>query len=79
VSKPRIYHVVNRKSGSQVMVKAHNQAQALRHVTHKTFRIAVATSLEVVEYMDSGLSVEDGTKEPTDLVDEANEPKNQPQ
>jgi hypothetical protein len=45
------------------MVKAINQAQALRHVARNTYTISIASALSVAENMQSGMKIEDATAE----------------
>lgn len=70
MSNVRIYHVTA-TNGAIGLVKATNQAQALRHVARQVFTIKPATALEVADRMADGIKVEDATKEPTDLVEES--------
>lgn len=58
----RIY-IVQNKAGGFVMVKAINQAQALRHVARNTYTISIASALSVAENMQSGMKIEDATAE----------------
>lgn len=62
----RIYIVaVQTKEGeTSRLVKATNQAQALRYVARHTFTVAVASAVQVGELMAAGAKIEDATKEP---------------
>lgn len=61
MSNQRIYII---KAGeSEKLVKAANQAQALRHVARTTYTVRTATAVEVAERMVAGLKVEDATAE----------------
>jgi hypothetical protein len=62
MSQQRIY-IVQNKAGGFVMVKAINQAQALRHVARNTYTISIASALSVAENMQSGMKIEDATAE----------------
>ncbi len=65
----RIYHVISTK-GDSSLVKATNQAQALRHVARHTFSVKAATALEVAEQMAGGMKVEDATAEPESTTED---------
>jgi hypothetical protein len=52
------------------MVKAVNQAQALRHVARNTYTIAIASALSVAENMQAGMKVEDATAETETTAEE---------
>lgn len=49
------------------MVKAINQAQALRHVARNTYTVTVASALSVAENMQAGMKIEDATVPQKDL------------
>jgi len=70
VSTARIY-MVTAQNADSMLVKATNQAQALRYVARSIYSVRAATALEVAEEMEAGRKVEDATREPTDLVEEA--------
>lgn len=70
MSVNRIY-IVTAPDGAVVLVKASNQAQALRHVAKAAYTVRYATSVEVADHMGAGVKVHDATREPTDLVEEA--------
>lgn len=59
-SQERIY-LVQAKAGGFSMVKAINQAQALRHVARNTYTVTVASALSVAENMQAGMKIEDAT------------------
>ena len=58
-SSTRIYIVM--QDGTTRLVKALNQAQALRRVARETMSCRPAHSLEVVEHMTAGVTVLDAT------------------
>ncbi len=70
MSTARIY-MVTAQNADSMLVKATNQAQALRYVARSIYSVRAATALEVAEEMEAGRKVEDATREPTDLVEEA--------
>ncbi len=49
--------------GRTVMVKAANQAQALRHVARHTYRVSVASAVDVADHMADGWKIEDATRD----------------
>lgn len=55
----RIYLVKNTENGGDHLVRAHNQAQAVRHVARKQFECEVASQDDLVELVASGVKVED--------------------
>lgn len=55
----RIYLVTNRADSSQRLVRAANQAQAVRHVARDTITAAVAAQETLVEMLLGGHDVED--------------------
>lgn len=63
MSNARIYIVTS--GNTEKLVKATNQAQALRHVARTTYAVRAATVIEVAEKMGVGAKVEDATAEPT--------------
>lgn len=63
MSQQRIY-IVTAANGDSMLVKATNQAQALRHVARSIYTVRAATALEVAEEMQAGQKVEDATAEP---------------
>lgn len=65
----RIY-IVTAANGDAMLVKATNQAQALRHVARSIYSVRAATALEVAEEMQAGQKVEDATAEPETTAEE---------
>lgn len=63
-SQERIY-IVQAKAGGFEMVKAINQAQALRYVARNTYTVTVASALSVAENMQAGMKIEDATAHTT--------------
>lgn len=55
----RIYLVTNKANDSQRLVRAANQAQAVRHVARDTISTAVAAQETLVEMLTAGYRVED--------------------
>jgi hypothetical protein len=61
-TEQRIYKVTN---GGQIhLVQATNQAQALRHIAGKMFKVEVAKTVEVVQLMTNGTKVDVATYMP---------------
>ena len=61
----RIYHVFDLETGSNRLVRADNQAQAVRHVVKGRFDVAVATQDVLVGLLTEGVGVEEaGTEAP---------------
>ena len=60
MSDIRIY-MVQALNGDATLVKATNQAQALRHVARSLYTVRAATALEVAEEMEAGQKIEDAT------------------
>lgn len=50
------------------MVKADSQAQALNHVIKSTYKVRIATAVDVVEYMQAGGTVEDVSVSPAPVL-----------
>jgi len=74
MSKTRIYSIAptNAQQGTLPrMVEAGTAAQALRHVVTGMFAIAVAGSLDVVKYMESGGKVEKAKADAGPAIDAA--------
>ena len=65
----RIY-IVTAANGDSMLVKATNQAQALRHVAKSIYTVRAATALEVAEEMQAGQKIEDATKEPESTTED---------
>lgn len=61
-TQARIYHVIG-TNGDSALVKATNQAQALRHIAKSSYTVKVASALEVAEQMEGGMKIDDATKE----------------
>jgi hypothetical protein len=60
----RIYRVLNTTTGDDHLVRAHTQAQAIRHVVADQFRAQVAGQETIVEHLTAGGVVLDATTEP---------------
>jgi hypothetical protein len=60
MSEVRIY-IVQALNGDAVLVKATNQAQALRHIARSIYTVRAASALEVAEEMEAGQKIEDAT------------------
>jgi hypothetical protein len=60
-SAARIYIVTDKTTTTKHLVKATNQAQAVRHIAAARLDCMVANSIEVVQLMQSGSKVEDAT------------------
>lgn len=60
-SAARIYVVTDKTANTKHLVKATNQAQAVRHIAAARLDCMVANSMEVVSLMQSGATVEDAT------------------
>lgn len=61
-TQARIYQV-QAANGDSILVKATNQAQALRHVAKSIYTVRVPSALEVAEEMEAGQKVADATAE----------------
>ena len=61
MSAARIYIVTDKTANTRHLVKATNQAQAVRHIAAARLDCMVANSIEVVGLMQSGSQVEDAT------------------
>lgn len=59
-SEVRVY-IVQALNGDAQLVKATNQAQALRHVARSIYTVRAASALEVAEEMEAGQKIEDAT------------------
>jgi hypothetical protein len=55
-AEQRIYVVTN--GGTQHLVQAASQAQAIRHIAGKTFDVRIAKTLDVAQLMSNGLALE---------------------
>lgn len=60
----RIYRVLHTRTGDDYLVRAHSQAQAIRHVVADQYRAQVAGQETIVEHLTAGGSVMDATREP---------------
>lgn len=70
----RIYRVSSTRTGDEWLVRAHNQAQAIRHVVKNEYRAAVAGQETLIEMLSAGAKVLDTDDEPElDLDDEPSE------
>lgn len=59
----RIYRVLNVITGNDHLVRAHTQAQAIRHVVSDQFRAQVAGQETIVEHLTGGGTVLDATSD----------------
>ena len=64
MSNTRIYLVAHGSIAH--LVRAPNQAQAIRHVSKGVFTCAVATQDDLVEYLASGADIEDASHSEVD-------------
>ncbi len=70
----RIYRVASARTGDEWLVRAHNQAQAIRHVVKSEYRAAVASQETLIELLTAGAKVLDTDDEPElELDDEPSE------
>jgi len=70
----RIYRVSSTRAGDEWLVRAHNQAQAIRHVVKNEYRAAVAGQETLIEMLTTGAKVLDTDDEPElELDDEPSE------
>lgn len=60
-STARLYIVTDKTANTKHLVKATNQAQAVRHIAAARLDCMVANSMEVVGLMQAGSQVEDAT------------------
>lgn len=67
----RIYRVINTQTAAEHLVRAHSQAQAIRHVVSHEYRAAVACQEALVELLTAGATVQDAGAEPGDSDKEA--------
>jgi hypothetical protein len=61
-AEQRIYVVTN--GGSQHLVQAASQAQAIRHIAGKTFDVRIAKTLDVAQLMSNGAVLETAVSVP---------------
>jgi len=59
----RIYVVQDTETSEKALVRAANQAQALRHVVKNRFAVAMASQDELVSLLESGTTVETASTE----------------
>lgn len=71
-NKKRPYLVINQTTGSETLVIAISQAQAISHVARQALSAYPAAPLDVVNHMANGGKVSDATEEPK------KEPENTP-
>ena len=64
----RIYRVLNTTTGTDYLVRAHTQAQAIRHVVADQYRAQVAGQETIVEHLTAGGVVMDATSEPVETT-----------
>lgn len=70
----RIYRVSSARTGDEWLVRAHNQAQAIRHVVKSEYRAAVAGQEDLIALLTAGTQVLDCNDEPElELDDEPSE------
>lgn len=66
----RIYLVTDKNTAAKHLVKANNQAQAVRHIAASRLSCEVASAIYVAALMQSGATVGDATIQ-TDTGDQA--------
>jgi hypothetical protein len=66
MAEQRIYIVTN--GGTQHLVQAASQAQAVRHIAGKTFGVRIAKTLDVVQLMSNGAVLETAVSVPEQAV-----------
>ena len=59
----RIYVVQDTETDEKALVRAANQAQALRHVVKNRFAVGVASQDELVTLLEGGTTVETASNE----------------
>lgn len=59
----RIYVVQDTETDEKALVRAANQAQALRHVVKNRFAVGLASQDTLVELLESGATVETASAE----------------
>jgi hypothetical protein len=70
----RVYRVASSRTGDEWLVRAHNAAQAIRHVVRGEFHAAVASQETLIEMLGAGAKVLDTNDEPElELDDEPGE------
>lgn len=65
----RIYLVQDTESKTKALVRASNQAQAIRHVARNRLAVAVASQDDLVELLAGGVKVEDAGAETAEPVE----------
>ncbi len=70
----RVYRVISARTGDEWLVRAHNQAHAIRHVVKSEYRAGVASQETLIELLTAGAKVLDTDDEPElELDDEPSE------
>jgi hypothetical protein len=69
----RVYRVASSRTGDEWLVRAHNAAQAIRHVVRGEFHAAVASQETLIEMLGAGARVLDTNDEPELELDEPGE------
>lgn len=64
MSKTRIYTVLDEDTDKRRLVRATNNAQAVRHVTSNRFAAAVTPQEQLVRLLGEGVEIEDAKAEP---------------
>ena len=67
----RIYTVTNKASGRTRLIRATNQAQALRHVWDDTLEASVPTQDELIKLAVGGIAVEEIQSKPEAVATDA--------
>lgn len=62
----RIYLVTDKTTAEKHLVKATNQAQAVRHIAASRLDCGVASALDVATLMQTGTTVDDATATKTE-------------
>jgi len=65
-AEQRIYIVTN--GGTQHLVQAASQAQAIRHIAGKTFDVRIAKTLDVAQLMSNGAVLETAVSAPEQSI-----------
>jgi len=68
MAEQRIYVVTN--GGTQHLVQAASQAQAIRHIAGKTFDVRIAKTLDVAQLMGNGVVLEVAVNTPEQATNE---------
>jgi len=64
----RIYLVQDTETKSNALVRAANQAQAIRHVARNRLSVTVASQDDLVELLAAGVKVEDAGKDEPEVA-----------